>query len=67
THTDRACTLELADAIGMKEVLQGHTGIFNAIRAGDEEIAVEKTRIHLAHLDGTLDLASENHPDFFED
>lgn len=65
-HTDRACTLELADATGMQEVLEGHTNIFKAIRVGDEETAVEMTRIHLAHLDGTLDLASENHPDFFE-
>ena len=67
SHTDRACTLELADAKGMQEVLEGHTNIFNAIRAGDEETAVKETRIHLAHLDGTLELASKNHPEFFED
>lgn len=67
THTDRACTLELADEKGMHEVLEGHTNIFNAIRAGDEETAVKETRLHLAHLDGTLELASKNHPEFFED
>ena len=66
-HTDRACTLELSDVKGMQEVFEGHTDIFNAIRSGDEETAVQKTRIHLAHLDGTLELASKNHPDFFED
>ena len=67
THTERACTLELNDAVAMKEVLDGHTEIFKAIRAGDEKTAVEKTRIHLAHLDGTLESASKNNPDFFED
>ncbi|MEO9650232.1 MAG: GntR family transcriptional regulator [Roseobacter sp.] len=67
THTDRVCTLELSDAEGMNEVIEGHTDIFNAVRDGDEERAVEKTRIHLRHLDATLVSASENYPDFFED
>lgn len=66
-HTDRACTLELADAAGMQEVLEGHSGILDAIRARDENLAVARTRDHLAHLDSTLVVASENHPDFFED
>lgn len=67
THTERACTLELNDAVAMKEVLDGHTEIFEAIRTGDEKTAVEKTRLHLAHLDVTLASASKNNPDFFED
>lgn len=67
THTDRVCTLELSDAVGMSEVLAGHTDIFNAMCARDEETAVAKTRIHLRHLDGTLASASKNYPDFFED
>ncbi len=66
-HTERACTLELNDAVGMQEVLEGHTGIFDAIRAGDEATAVARTRSHLSHLDGTLVSASKNNPDFFED
>jgi DNA-binding GntR family transcriptional regulator len=67
THTERACTLELNDAVGMQEVLDGHTGIYDAICAGDAETAVARTRVHLAHLDGTLLSASKNNPDFFED
>lgn len=67
THTERACTLELNDAVGMQEVLEGHAAIFEAIRAGDEVMAVANTRVHLAHLDGTLLKASQNNPDFFED
>lgn len=67
THTERACTLELNDAAAMKEVLEGHTEIFEAIREGDEIKAIAKTRSHLAHLDGTLISASKNNPDFFED
>ena len=67
THTERACTLELNDAIGMQEVLEGHTGIFEAICARDEATAVARTRVHLAHLDATLISASQNNPDFFED
>lgn len=67
THTERACTLELDDAVAMQEVLEGHTGIYEAIRAGDEETAVARTRVHLAHLDGTLLSASKNYPEFFED
>lgn len=67
THTERACTLELDDAAGMQEVLEGHTGIYEAIRDGDPTTAVARTRTHLAHLDGTLASASRNNPDFFED
>ena len=66
-HTDRACTLELSDAAGMLEVLEGHSEIFHAICDGDEETAAEKTRIHLRHLDATLFNASQNYPDFFEE
>lgn len=66
-HTDRACTLELSDAAGMLEVLEGHSEIFQAIRDGDEETAVKRTRIHLRHLDATLFNAAQNHPDFFEE
>jgi DNA-binding GntR family transcriptional regulator len=67
THTDRVCMLELSDAAGRLEVLEGHTGIFNAVCEGDEETAVEMTRIHLRHLDSTLASACENYPLFFED
>lgn len=67
THTERVCTLELSDVSGMAEVLQGHTDIFNAIAAGNETTAVEMTRLHLRHLDGTLEKASKNYPDFFEE
>ncbi len=66
-HTERACTLELSDAKGMQEVIEGHTDIFNALKARDEEAAVAFTRVHLKHLDATLISARENHPDFFED
>lgn len=67
THTDRVCTLELSDAAGMQEVLVGHNGIFKAICDQDEKTAVEMTRHHLKHLDGTLESASRNYPDFFQD
>lgn len=67
THTDRVCTLELADVSGMAEVLEGHTSIFDAITARDEDVAVKMTRHHLKHLDVTLANASQNYPDFFED
>lgn len=66
-HTERACTFELADAAGMQEVSDGHNAIFQAICDGNEDDAVIKTRVHLAHLDGTLASASKNNPDFFED
>jgi len=67
THAERACTLELNDAVGMQEVLEGHTAMFDAIRKGDIDKAVAETRVHLAHLDGTLTSASQNFPDFFDD
>jgi DNA-binding GntR family transcriptional regulator len=66
THTDRVCTLELANTSGMSEVLEGHTAIYDAIVAQNEEGAVAMARTHLAHLDDTLRRASENYPDFFE-
>lgn len=65
-HTDRVCTLELSDAIGMAEVLEDHTDIVDAISKRDEELAVDRTRHHLTHLDATLAKARENHADFFE-
>ena len=67
THTDRVCMLELSDAAGRLEVLEGHTDIFNALSVGDEETAVAMMRLHLRHLDGTLATACENYPDFFEE
>lgn len=67
THTDRVCTLELSDALGMAEVLEGHTAMFDAITNRDEKTAVEMTRVHLSHLDDTLKKASQNYPDFFEE
>lgn len=66
-HTERVCTLELADACGMKEVIEGHTNIYNALKNRDAETAVKMTRIHLRHLDDTLEKASKNFPDFFEE
>lgn len=66
-HTDRVCTLELQDAEGMAEVLEGHTNIVNAIKERDEEKAVQMTRIHLAHLDTTLNNARIHHSNYFVD
>lgn len=66
THTERICTLELNDAKGMAEVLEGHTDIVDAIARRDVEGAVELTRHHLAHLDDTIAKACKNHPEFFE-
>ena len=65
-HTDRVCTLELADTSGMTEVLEGHTAIYDAIQQHDEEHAIAMTRHHLRHLDVTLERASEKYPHFFE-
>ena len=65
-HTDRICTLELADAAGMNETLEGHSNIIIALKKRDEELSVRMTRLHLAHLDGTIALAHQNHPDYFE-
>ena len=67
THTERVCTLELSDATAMQEVLEGHVDIFEAVKEGDVETAVEKTRIHLRHLDDTLANASKKFPEFFEE
>lgn len=66
-HTDRVHTLELANVSGMSEVLEGHQNIIDAIKNKNEEEAVAMTRIHLAHLDDTLEDAYEHYPDYFED
>lgn len=66
-HTDRVCTLELSDAVGMAEVLEDHTDIYDSIVRRDEEAAVALTRHHLEHLDDTLSKARANHPDFFQE
>lgn len=67
THTDRVCTLELSNACGMSEVLEGHHNIVNAIKNRDEETAVQMTRVHLSHLDATLEDARKEYADYFED
>lgn len=64
-HTDRVCSLELSDASGMEEVLEGHTAMYDAIVLRDEEKAVQMTRLHLRHLNATLETANEKYPDFF--
>ncbi|MFK7901857.1 MAG: GntR family transcriptional regulator [Nitratireductor sp.] len=66
-HTERVCSLELADEASMIEVFEGHSNIVKAIIERDEEAAVKQTRLHLAHLDKTLQSAGKNHPDYFED
>ena len=66
-HTDRVCTLELANVSGMAEVIEGHQNIIDAIKQKNEDAAVAMTRIHLAHLDDTLEDAYEHYPDYFED
>lgn len=66
-HTNRVCTLELQDAQGMSEVLEGHTAIFQAICKRDARLAEEVTRAHLSHLDGTLIRVAESYPHFFEE
>lgn len=65
-HTNRVCTLELADKISMQEVYDGHKGMVDAISDADEVLAVKRTRYHLTHLDATLSKAIENYPNFFE-
>tara|TARA_R110002096_G_scaffold14582_1_gene50561 strand:+ start:27451 stop:28140 length:690 start_codon:yes stop_codon:yes gene_type:complete len=66
THTDRVCTFELADTSGMDETLFGHKNILSALRERDETKAVKMTRVHLAHLDTTIEKARQNHQDYFE-
>lgn len=66
-HTNRVCTLELQDADSMAEVLAGHTDMFEAISRGDIEAAVTATRVHLRHLDSTIEHVQEAYPHFFED
>ena len=66
-HTDRVCTLELADPERMEETFEGHSQIVDALKKRDDELAVKMTRLHLAHLDSTLELAHQKHPHFFED
>jgi len=65
-HTDRVCTLELASTAGLSEILEGHQNILIALKARDEIQAVENTRIHLTHLDATIENARQSHPEYFE-
>ncbi len=65
-HTDRICRLEMNDEEGMAEVIAGHTAIVDAIAANEPDLATDRTREHLAHLDGTIESAERKFPDFFE-
>ena len=49
-HTERVCTLELADAAGMAEILEDHTDMVDAIERRDVDLAV-------------LQLVTGRHPD----
>ncbi|MBY8975937.1 GntR family transcriptional regulator [Rhodobacteraceae bacterium NNCM2] len=66
-HVDRLCMLSLANEQGMRELLDDHTRIFEALKDRDEETMVELTRLHLSRLDQTVVAARELHPDYFED
>ena len=67
SHVDRLCLLSLADAQGREDLYQDHSGIFRALKDGDETAIVKLTRLHLSRLDATLADARKNHPDYFED
>ncbi|MEL6750978.1 MAG: GntR family transcriptional regulator [Pseudomonadota bacterium] len=66
-HTNRVCTLELRDAAGMEEVLSGHGAMFDAIKRGHIDDAVAATRLHLSHLDATIEQVRGQYPHYFED
>ena len=65
-HTDRICRIELDDAEGMAETVDGHTRIVEAIAGKDATAAAENACDHLAHLDSTLQSAQDKFPQYFE-
>ncbi len=67
SHVDRLCMLSLATPEGMRELLDDHTSIYEALRGRNEDEIVRLTRLHLSRLDKTLEEARASHPDYFED
>lgn len=51
---DRLCILGFANALTMRELLDDHIKIANAIKAGKCEIAVQACEAHLGRLDETI-------------
>lgn len=63
---DRLCMLSIAKEERMPMLLEDHTRIANAIKAGDSETAVSSGVIHLSRLDETIDRIRIENPYYFE-
>lgn len=63
---DRLCMLSIAKEDRMPMLLDDHTAITNAIKAGDTEAAVEAGVVHLSRLDETIERVQNENPYYFE-
>jgi DNA-binding GntR family transcriptional regulator len=65
-QVDRICVLSLKDARGMKDLVEDHRAIFEAMRAGDAEAAEARLRLHLSRIEGTIRKVHDEHGDYFD-
>jgi len=65
-QVDRLCMICLTDKKSMRELIDDHSHIFEALKQRNISAMVELTRSHLSRLDSTLKTACEEHGDLFE-
>lgn len=63
---DRLCMLGLEREDRMPSLIEDHTRIAEAVKAGQGDTAVEVLRIHLARLDSTINAILARYPEYFD-
>lgn len=65
-NVDRLCMLSISKEDRMPTLLEDHTDITDAIKAGDTEAAIQSISVHLSRLDETIERIQREHPTYFE-
>jgi DNA-binding GntR family transcriptional regulator len=63
---DRVRFLSMSDATPMAVVIEQHSAIADAVKAGDPDAAEAAMRRHLSEILRSLPVLSERHPELFE-
>jgi DNA-binding GntR family transcriptional regulator len=63
---DRVRFLSMSDATPMAVVIEQHSAIAEAVKAGDPDAAEAAMRTHLSEILRSLPVLSERHPELFE-
>ena len=66
-HIDRICTLSKNKNHEMKQVMEDHQRIYQALSTGDRHTFEDELRQHLSRLESTVTTVRKTHSDYFDD